>query len=431
VSAKVKWRHHFPDSWKFIPSKRLFPESKLRAAAEDEQLTASQDWGVIPQKEFIKRAGRRVVEINQHLDMRKRVERNDFVISMRSFEGGLERAWAEGGIRSSYVVLKPSPEAQVGYFARLFKCEQYIRALQATAHFIRDGQDLSYQDFSLVDLPLPPKDEQTQIARFLDYEIARIDALIDKQRQLIALLKEKRQAVISHAVTKGLNPDAPLRDSGVEWLGMVPAHWEVLKGSWLGQLFGSESVPEEYVLEEGSLLFIKVSSLAVDGFSLSDCRFFVSPRFSGAVTARAGFIVFPKRGAAIFTNKVNIVHGPAVVDPNLMGWIPNRRAKAEFLAHVLKLRGLAEIADVSTVPQINNKHIAPMMFPVPPRVEQAAILEYLGKRLTVLDQLTAKGEEQINLLQERRTALISAAVTGKIDVRGWKPPESTVEQDVA
>ena len=290
---------------------------------------------------------------------------------------------------------------------------------------------LGREDFKNAPLALPSLEEQTQIANFLDYETAKIDALIEKQQQLIRLLKEKRQAVISHAVTKGLNPDAPMRDSGVEWLGEVPAHWEVLKAAWLGSLFGSESVPEEHVVDEGPLAFIKVSSLSPEGFAVSEKNFFVSEALYRAVKPRSGFLVFPKRGAAIFTNKVNIVREYAVIDPNLMGWVLNARAVPEFIAHVLKLRGLGDIADVSTVPQINNKHVSPMKFPVPPLDEQRSILCHLDTELDQLDRLSDKVHSAVALLQERRAALISAAVTGKIDVRGWTPPESATEQEIA
>ncbi len=197
----VAWLGQVPAHWRIFPSKRLFPESKKRAHPDDEQLTASQDWGVIPQKEFVSRAGRQVVQINQHLDKRKRVEYNDFVVSMRSFQGGLERAWASGGIRSSYVVLKPTKAVEVDYFTHLFKCGRYIQALQATANFIRDGQDLNYQNFCLVDLPLPPREEQIEIARFLDSELAKLESLTDKATVGIELLHERRTALISAAVT--------------------------------------------------------------------------------------------------------------------------------------------------------------------------------------------------------------------------------------
>ena len=197
----VEWLGEVPAHWEVVRSKRFFPESKKRAQLEDEQLTASQEWGVILQEEFIHRTGRRVVQLNQHFDKRKRVECDDFIISMRSFQGGLERAWVSGGIRSSYVVLKPSSKAYVGYFQRLFKSEQYIQALQGTANFIRDGQDLSYRNFSLVDLPFPPMMEQKKIAIFLESETVKIDSLIEKSVECVDLLEERRTALISAAVT--------------------------------------------------------------------------------------------------------------------------------------------------------------------------------------------------------------------------------------
>jgi len=267
-------------------------------------------------------------------------------------------------------------------------------------------------------VPVPPLPEQTQIAAFLDRETAKIDALVAEQRRLMALLKEKRQAVISHAVTRGLNPHAPMKPSGIEWLGDVSAHREVLKGALIGALFGSEQVPEDAVLDEGDLPFIKVGSLSRDSFEIESWDHFVDRTVAANCTPRSGYIVFPKRGAAIFTNKVNIVDRPSLIDPNLMGWQIGERAVTTFIAYALKCRKLDELADVSTVPQINNKHIAPERFAVPPIDEQRQIVAYLIAESAKFDTLTTEAQRAIDLLQERRTALISAAVTGQIDVRG-------------
>jgi type I restriction enzyme, S subunit len=128
-------------------------------------------------------------------------------------------------------------------------------------------------------------------------------------------------------------------------------------------------------------------------------------------------VVFPKRGAAIFLNKVNIVDRPALIDPNLMGWEIGKRAIPGFVAYALKSRRLNELADVSTVPQIHNKHIGPERFPVPPLAEQREIVNFLSAETAKLDALADEAQKAIDLLQERRTALISAAVTGQIDVR--------------
>ncbi|WP_216068988.1 restriction endonuclease subunit S [Acinetobacter junii] len=142
------------------------------------------------------------------------------------------------------------------------------------------------------------------------------------------------------------------------------------------------------------------------------------------------YIVFPKRGAAIFTNKVNVVDVDSVIDPNLMGWKIGKNGLTEYFALLLKTRGLDDIADVSTVPQINNKHIAPEKFPLPSLKEQAAIIDFVSLQLEKFDNLINTANSAIQLMQERRTALISAAVTGKIDVRHWQHPNQKNEADV-
>jgi type I restriction enzyme S subunit len=197
----VAWLGEVPVSWRIFPSKRLFPESKTRAPVSDMQLSATQDYGVISQEKFMLLAERRVVQLNSNQELRKKVNIGDFVISMRSFQGGLERAWDEGGIRSSYVVLKPVKSVDRDYYQYLFKSVRYIQALQSTANFIRDGQDMSYQNFILIDLPLPSPEEQKEVAAFLGNEISRIDQLIDKAEMLISLMQERRTALISAAVT--------------------------------------------------------------------------------------------------------------------------------------------------------------------------------------------------------------------------------------
>ncbi|MBK9266059.1 MAG: restriction endonuclease subunit S [Polyangiaceae bacterium] len=227
TESGIWWLGAIPAHWGVIQSRRLFEQRKERMRSGDEQLTASQKYGVIPQKDFMRLEDQSVMQVFTGADILKHVEPGDFVISMRSFQGGLEWCGYAGCVSSAYVGLTPIKSVVPGFFRYLFKSRPYIRALQSTSNLVRDGQALRFQNFAQVSLPLISDEEQTQIAKFLDYETAKIDALIEKQQQLIALLKEKRQAVISHAVTKGLNPDAPMRDSGVEWLGKVPAHWEV------------------------------------------------------------------------------------------------------------------------------------------------------------------------------------------------------------
>jgi type I restriction enzyme S subunit len=280
-------------------------------------------------------------------------------------------------------------------------------------------------------IPLPSKGEQQSLKRYLDRETSRIDRLIEKKERFIELLKEKRQALITHAVTKGLPPEAakkagldpnpPMKDSGIEWIGEVPAHWEILNGSWIGMLFGSEQVPDSDISDFGEIPFIKVASLSPDSFEIQSWSWFISSSVSREYKTRSNYVVFPKRGAAIFLNKVNIVEEASLIDPNLMGWEIGEKAIPRFIAYLLKARKLTELADVSTVPQINNKHIGPEKFPVPPIEEQNLIVHFLDTQSTRIEQLQIKTQRSIDLLRERRTALITAAVTGQIDVREAVP----------
>lgn len=201
----VEWLGDVPALWETRRSKRLFSPRRELARPNDIQLSATQTYGVIPQDEYERKVGRRVVKISLHLDKRRHVEFDDFVISMRSFQGGLERAWATGCIRSSYIVLRPTNQVDVGFFSHVFKSRAYVKALQSTANFIRDGQDLNFNNFCAVDLPFPPAEEQRLIAVALGEAIAKINSAIVAARRQIELVQEYRTRLIADVVTGKLD----------------------------------------------------------------------------------------------------------------------------------------------------------------------------------------------------------------------------------
>ncbi|MEX2552636.1 MAG: hypothetical protein WD627_06510, partial [Actinomycetota bacterium] len=284
-----------------------------------------------------------------------------------------------------------------------------------------DMWSLRPEHFRLIYSCLPPLPEQAAIVRFLDHADRRIRRYMRAKRKLIELLEEQRQAIIQGAVTRGLDPDAPLKDSGVDWLGEVPEHWELLRGKYVGRLFSTPSVSDEDLLEvgEGLPMYLKVSDLAgVDAnLRLSASALYVSGNSQASVSGLPNCIVFPKRGGAIYTNKVAIVQGAFLLDPNLMGWAIADRFEPRYVALLLKTRTLADLADVSSVPQINNKHINPISFPAPPLQEQRAILSWIESRLADLVAAESSAQSEISLLRELRTRLIADVVTGKLDVR--------------
>ena len=203
--SELEWLRRVPSHWETRRSKRVFRPRVELARPKDVQLSATQAWGVNAQADFEERIGRKVVRISQHLDKRRHVEIDDFVISMRSFQGGLERAWTSGCIRSSCVVLRATTDISCDFFGFLFKSAGYINALRSTADFIRDGQDLNFDNFCRVDLPFPPLDEQRRIGKTLNKRLRAISGVIEMSRQEMALLSEFRQRLVADVVTGRLD----------------------------------------------------------------------------------------------------------------------------------------------------------------------------------------------------------------------------------
>lgn len=225
----VGWLGEVPSHWSILQGRRIFRQVRIPAFADDQQLSSTQKYGVVPQKLFMEWEDQKVTLALTGIENFKHVDSDDFVISLRSFQGGIERSKYPGCVSPAYTVLKAELGVDANYWAYLLKAGPYIAALQSVTDGIRDGKNISYEQFGQIRLPFPLQSEQTAIAAFLDREAAKIDGLIEEQQRLVALLKEKRRAAVSHAVTKGLDPDVPLKDSGVEWLGTVPSHWSVNK----------------------------------------------------------------------------------------------------------------------------------------------------------------------------------------------------------
>lgn len=197
----VDWLGCVPAHWEVVPPTALFTESKERAREGDQMLSATQKYGVIRLAEYEALEQRQVTMAVVNLNMRKHVEVGDFVISMRSMDGGLELARAVGSVRSSYSVLKPGPDVEGRFYGALMKSSLFIQALRLTSNFIRDGQDLNFGHVRKVKLPKPDLREQAAIADYIEAETARIDGLITLTERSIDLLREKRAALITAAVT--------------------------------------------------------------------------------------------------------------------------------------------------------------------------------------------------------------------------------------
>ena len=392
-------------------------------------LTASQKYGMLPQTEFVAKEGRRVVEVIQGKDSLIHVEPDDFVISMRSFQGGLEWCRYTGSTSFHYVPVTPIKSVVPSYFAHLFKSIPYISALRSTTNLIRDGQEIRYSNFVQVTLPLAPEDEQLAISNFLDHETAKIDALIAEQQRLIELLQEKRQAVISHAVTKGLNPDAPMKDSGVEWLGEVPEHWKILELKHLKK--GGTSITYGIVqagphIEDG-IPYIRTSDMAGDRLMVESCQrtsiaideaYARSRVFEGDLVVAIRATVGKVLEVPVELDGANLTQGTAKFSPG--STVSARFVKYSFGADYCQAQIMFS-AKGATFLEITLDVLRRLRLAIPPLAEQKEIVNYLEGATGRMGYLLASAQQTIYLLQERRSALISAAVTGQIDVRGLVP----------
>lgn len=291
---------------------------------------------------------------------------------------------------------------------------------------------LSNDDFLKLKLYLPSFSEQIQIARFLDHETARIDALIAEQQRLIELLKENRQAVISHAVTKGLDPAAPMKHSGVEWLGEVPAHWRAvrLRHCLVDALtYGANEPSDEANLEHPR--YIRITDLNDDGTLSAETYKSLPPEKAEPYMLEEGDVLFARSGATVGKSFLySREYGPACYAGYLIRARVNKRALIPmYLWMCTQSRQYEQFIGESniqaTIQNVSAEKYGNMWIALPEIEEQEKILAELEIQLSQFKSLMETSVGALVLLQERRSALISAAVTGKIDVRGWQPPFST------
>ncbi len=373
----------------------------------------------------------------------QRLQSGDVVFSRRGELGRCalvtkrESGWLCG--TGSMILRLPHGEYHSGYLSQYLSLglvRQYFESFSIGA--IMDS--LSSATLLAMPMIVPPVEIQASIVAFVTRENAKIDALVAEQRRLIELLKEKRQAVIAHAVTKGLNPDAPMKPSGIEWLGDVPAHWEVgrVKNYFRTCSGGTPDTSQHelyYSDEENGIPWVRTTDLnndvlrSVEVFiteqALSDTACSVLPRATVMVAMYGGDGTVGKNGILAIS---------AAINQAICGVLPSATQSSEYAFRFMQhYRPYWMIGAESSRkdPNISQERVRNAPFLRPPRHEQEAIVSFLETELGQLDALTAEAQRAIDLLQERRTALISAAVTGKIDVRGLAEAEAVEEEAAA
>jgi type I restriction enzyme S subunit len=326
----------------------------------------------------------------------------------------------KGIITSAYLAVIPlGPNPRFLHF--LFRAYDTSKVFYSMGGGLR--QAMKFGDLKRMPVLLPSLDEQTRIAKFLDRETAKIDGLVAEQRRLMALLKEKRQAVISHAVTRGLNPEAPLKPSGIEWLGDIPAHWSTPPTFTRYEAVLGKMLDEKKRTGRHPIPYLRNADVNWDWVNTDELPVLdIEPDELERFCLRTGDLLVCEGGAGVGQTAIWKGQLPLCAFQKALHRLRPWRAdeNPRFLYYCLRYTVETEVilaGGLATIPHLTGEQLRRYRFPRPPLDEQTAIVSFLDAETAKFDALTAEAERAISLLQERRTALISAAVTGQIDVR--------------
>lgn len=410
--AKQTWLKQIPLHWKEAKAKRLFLETSFKNYPEEELLSATQSHGVIP-RSMVKN---RVVMPSGNLESFKLVKEGNFVISLRSFQGGLEYSKYRGIVSPAYTILEERTNQNKEYFKYLFKSHDFIGELQRNVTGIRQGKNIDVSDFKEIVLPIPSLKEQEKIVKYLDWKVTKIKKFIKAKKKLISVLKEQKQAVINEAVTKGLNPYIKMKPSGIEWLGDIPEHWEIKPLRQLLRPVSIKNRPDlpllSVVREKGVILRSSMSK--------EENHNYIPDDLSGYKVVKEGQFAMNKMKAWQGSYGVSPYHG--IVSPAYYIFDLNFE-NIDYFHYAIRSKVYVnffyQASDGIRVGQwdLSLAKMKEIPFFVPPEDEQKEILEYIPKEFKRIENAVERLQKEIELIEEYRVRLISDVVTGRVDVR--------------
>lgn len=406
----IEWIGKVPVEWKIDNPQYHFSQRKDRAKQGMVQLTASQKYGVITQTEYMERTGANIVTVQKDFDILKLVCAGDFVIHMRSFQGGLEYSEKTGSISSAYVMLIPSNTIrEPRYYKWFFKSSNYIDALSSTSNLVRDGQAMRWSNFIQLPILFPPAEEQQRIADFLDAKCAEIDALTADIQTQIDTLEQYKRSVITETVTKGLNPDAKMKDSGIQWIGNMPAHWDVIRGKYILRYMQKPVREDDGVItcfRDGEVTLR--SNRREDGFTMSDKEI-------GYQGIDVGDLVV--HGMDGFAGSIGISNSRGKASP-VLNVLDTDQCKRYIMYYLRSMAYSDVFLALATGIRVRScdlrwNKLAELSYPVPPLDEQNAIVKHIDSVLSKADAVIADKKAQLVTLDEYKKSLIFEYVTGK------------------
>ena len=392
----VKWLGEIPSHWEVKRLASYFTERRVKVSDKDYEPLSVTKLGIFPQWE-------NVAKTNDG-DNRKLVKKGDFVINSRSDRKGSSGVSdRDGSVSLINIVLQPRKTILAQYSNYLLKSYRFIEEYYRNGRgIVADLWTTRYEEMKMIKLAIPPLKEQTAIANYLDTATAKIDAAIAQQQKMIDLLNERKQIIINRAVTKGLNPNAKMKDSGVEWIGEVPEHWEVMRMRYLCSITTGNKDTINRV-DDGLYPFY-VRSPKVERINTYS--------YDGEAVLMAGDGV----GAGKVFHYVN---GKFDYHQRVYNFYNIKKIQAKLLYYYMKSHFryvIEQLSAKSTVDSVRLNMIQDFLVVIPPMQEQLDLIEYLDSQMKNLDDSISIFENQISLLQERKQIIINEVVTGKVKV---------------
>ena len=412
-----------PEGWEVVKAKYLFAQRNEKGNSALVLLSPTQKYGVIPQSQL-----EGVVQVKENTDLRvfKTIHIGDFVISLRSFQGGFEFSNYEGVCSPAYQVFHATKDLSNDFFRYLFKSDGFISKINSLTVGIREGKNIQYWDFFFFLLALPPKEVQIRSAQYLNAKCTEIDTMLFKTRSSIEEYKKLKQAVITQAVTKGVRGKREMKDSGVEWIGEIPKEWAVSPMKhFIDILPGYAFSSDDFCIEEGIPLLRGIN------VGVNEIRWDETVRWNHSIS---------KQLESFFLKENDLVVGldrPWISDGTRVAFIAKKDLPCLLLQRVCRIRtrcnfdirwiyywlsGSSFKDSLSTettgisVPHISTKQIEQFLIAFPNQLEQTQICNYLDITCAEIDKLIAKKEQLVKELEGYKKSLIYEVVTGKREV---------------
>lgn len=418
--SSIQWLGEIPSHWGLRRTKYVWKETDCRSEFGSEQLLSVSQYDGVREAQSDSRS--------ESLKGYKIVKQDELVINiMLAWLGGLGVSKHEGIVSPAYCVYKLQDAQNPRFLHYLYRTPMYLAEFARHSTGIVPSRWRMYtDDFGEVLTLLPPLEEQNAMVAYLDNATAKIDEAIAQQQKMIDLLNERKQIIINNAVTKGLNPDAPMKDSGVDWIGEIPEHWEIKKLKHVCQAFGRigfRGYSTTDLVDEGEgCITLSPSNMRDGKMQYGRCTYLSWEKYeeSPEIKVFNGDILFVKTGSTY--GKSSIVEDlplEATINPQLLVF-KNFTCNNMFLANVLQSTAIKTQVEISviggTIPTISQQKILNYVFPFPTEDEQYAIVEYVESKSAPINSAIKAAEKQISLLQERKQIIINDVVTGKVKV---------------